>query len=552
MAVKFCAALSWMCLLSTVYCFDIAGVDESILFKIRWKEPLDSLENIPKEGFEFVRMMSADKEPYVCYVPKTLQVEGRDADVRNYVGPTPHELLEPLFSHKVCRYKLDSYWTYQLCHGRSLRQYHEDTIASKVAIMEFYLGKSDPETRKRDNEIYKSRLEEKLRAYTSKPPPKRVESDSDTGNVKINDMEHSINPPVTKVDGIDYPAFVLNMSFGTLCDINGQPRSTQVFYICDELSDHDVHSFEETSTCKYKVVVRTPLLCSHPMFRVGTTPENEISCHRAGDKLDVESVKETETRESSEENDGSEVIERNLNQPKRLQEQERENRDFRATSSAENEGIQYNSDFKNLVDAIERNLKIFFLQDEDDERSELPLDRDAEDLLRILSGDTCLTGGSGWWRYEFCYGKWVTQYHLEKNEKMQEILLGKWNEDKHRQWVSADPTRKVPPRPLYVKHFYSDGDMCAVTGKPRTVEVKLSCKAVPGHPDAVSISLQEPKACEYKLSVEGSIVCSLLTKVDEDGLPEQSSPASGPPAESSERDEKQAEQEKEDPPGSEA
>ncbi len=30
-------------------------------------------------------------------------------------------------------------------------------------------------------------------------------------------------------------------------------------------------------------------------------------------------------------------------------------------------------------------------------------------------GEHCLVGGSGWWKYEFCYGKKVDQFHIEEN-----------------------------------------------------------------------------------------------------------------------------------------
>ena len=32
----------------------------------------------------------------------------------------------------------------------------------------------------------------------------------------------------------------------------------------------------------------------------------------------------------------------------------------------------------------------------------------------FLLGQHCLYGGSGWWKYEFCYGQKVDQYHEEK------------------------------------------------------------------------------------------------------------------------------------------
>lgn len=69
----------------------------------------------------------------------------------------------------------------------------------------------------------------------------------------------------------------------------------------------------------------------------------------------------------------------------------------------------------------------------------------------------------------------------------------------------------------------------ASTTSHSTTSSSYSCKAVRGHPDAVSIFLREPKACEYKLTVESTLVCNLLTNVDEDGLPELLSPANHRP-----------------------
>lgn len=43
----------------------------------------------------------------------------------------------------------------------------------------------------------------------------------------------------------------------------------------------------------------------------------------------------------------------------------------------------------------------------------VPSEEDDREFLKgFLSGTNCLTGGSGWWRYELCYGKHVIQYHV--------------------------------------------------------------------------------------------------------------------------------------------
>ena len=39
-------------------------------------------------------------------------------------------------------------------------------------------------------------------------------------------------------------------------------------------------------------------------------------------------------------------------------------------------------------------------------------DVDRDFLANFLSGRECLPGGTGWWRYEICYGKHVIQFHV--------------------------------------------------------------------------------------------------------------------------------------------
>ena len=83
--------------------------------------------------------------------------------------------------------------------------------------------------------------------------------------------------------------------------------------------------------------------------------------------------------------------------------------------------------------------------------------------------------GSGWWKYEFCYGKKVDQFHEEKDGKKVVINLGNWDMREHIKWIEANPSKKPKSGkiPKQVSHFYSFGEACDVTQKPRTVEVKL-------------------------------------------------------------------------------
>ena len=63
------------------------------------------------------------------------------------------------------------------------------------------------------------------------------------------------------------PYLQLNMSDGTLCDLNSKPRQTKVLYICYIHGKHEIYSLKETSICEYEIIVLSPLLCDHPKYR---------------------------------------------------------------------------------------------------------------------------------------------------------------------------------------------------------------------------------------------------------------------------------------------
>jgi len=146
---------------------------------------------------------------------------------------------------------------------------------------------------------------------------------------------------------------------------------------------------------------------------------------------------------------------------------------------------------------------------------------DPQIVRDFLMGDHCLYGGTGWWKYEFCYGKTVKQYHEEKGERAQLINLGHFDKSKHIQWLKENPS-KVPKTAEFrkhVSHFYSDGDFCELSGKPRQIEVKLKCKPSQSI-SAVTLYLLEPKTCEYILGVESPLICDILNRADENGIME--------------------------------
>ena len=73
--------------------------------------------------------------------------------------------------------------------------------------------------------------------------------------------------PVLKVDGLELPYVSINMTDGTLCDLNGKPRKSRVMYICQPDGRGEIYLLKEVSTCEYDIIVLTSVLCSHPQFK---------------------------------------------------------------------------------------------------------------------------------------------------------------------------------------------------------------------------------------------------------------------------------------------
>uniref|UniRef100_A0AAZ3PKH3 Endoplasmic reticulum lectin n=1 Tax=Oncorhynchus tshawytscha TaxID=74940 RepID=A0AAZ3PKH3_ONCTS len=148
---------------------------------------------------------------------------------------------------------------------------------------------------------------------------------------------------------------------------------------------------------------------------------------------------------------------------------------------------------------------------------------DEQLIKEFLSGSYCLHGGVGWWKYEFCYGKHVHQYHEDKEQGKNMVVVGSWNTEEHLEWAQKNVARSYQlkndgvQKVKLVSHFYGHGDVCDMTGKPRQVIVKLKCKES-ASPHAVTVYMLEPQTCQYVLGVESPVICQILDTADEKGL----------------------------------
>lgn len=145
--------------------------------------------------------------------------------------------------------------------------------------------------------------------------------------------------------------------------------------------------------------------------------------------------------------------------------------------------------------------------------------KDTSQVEAFLQGKNCLTGGTGWWKYEFCYGRYVRQYHLDKDGETS-LILGFFDETAHKDWIKINSHKrpKAKGSRTQLTHFYQRGSLCDKTGKKRQTEVKLKCLENSASPSTVSLYLLEPQTCHYILGVESPLICDILNKANDDGL----------------------------------
>lgn len=457
---------------------------DEIPFKINWpgsEFTLPSTGALYKED-DFVIMTTAEKEKYKCILPSLSN--GDEDEDRDYSGPSPAVLLEPLFKQSSCSYRIESYWTYEVCHGKHVRQYHEEKETGQINVQEYFLGNM---ARKSDSSASEAEKEEDP-AEQKDEPGKEV--------------------PTKNVEGQLTPYYPVWMGNGTPCVLKqNTARSTSVLYVCHPEAKHEILSIAEVTTCEYEVVVLTPLLCSHPKYRFRSSPVNAIFCQALPgsplrplrlSQLDQEQQDLLRPPFSS-----AAAPEREVRKGEREEE---------AASPIREEA--FSSTHKPLVVGGQTQVTVG--------STHISRLTDEQLIREFLSGSYCLHGGVGWWKYEFCYGKHIHQFHEDKEQGRNIVVVGSWNAEEHLQWAQKNVARSYQlkddgvQKVKLVSHFYGHGDMCDLTGKPRQVIVKLKCKESES-PHAVTVYMLEPQTCQYILGVESPVICKILDTADEQG-----------------------------------
>jgi len=149
----------------------------------------------------------------------------------------PWELLAPM--REYCLYRPTGWWTYELCYGTHVKQFHDDAERKQPRV-EFLLG----------------------------VPPAAADG-------------VDVAPPHTEAtDAHGNRYYSERYLDGTVCDLTSEPRKTEIRFTCDATKAEHIAVLKETSTCQYLLVVQTPRLCTHPLYRPREGVALPIQCQQ--------------------------------------------------------------------------------------------------------------------------------------------------------------------------------------------------------------------------------------------------------------------------------
>lgn len=436
--------------------------DDSLNFDVVWGDHTKDY----KEGRHEIVMKTANDEEYICQLPEPSPFEGPD-----YVDVdiSARDVVGKLEKDKSCSYRVDSYWIYEVCHGKHVKQFHEERDSSDKTVLvkqAFFLGYIAEDS------------------YLDAEP-----------------TEYS-NMPTLNHAGALRPYYSVTFTGGTDCDlIEGVKRMTTVYYLCMPDFQTSVVSVKETSTCRYEVIIYTSKLCRNKLYRVKEDPVNHVYCLSSdGTKwrrpIGYEALNEQKVDTLFNVAPTTTPVGKLggfLSAPK-------------ATGSSEKSSSTHPKSVKNAASTEPKKSQLTF--------SEKNFIRD------FLTTETCVIGGVGWWKYDFCYQKSLKQIHQDKKGPRTEVLLGLWDETRHIEHVKEKGLKSKNPN--HTDLYYFMGDICDETGLPRQVKVRLRCSEVKSNLQALTMFLEEPSTCVYAFTAESPLFCKLLGDLDDYGIPKSS------------------------------
>ncbi|EGD77823.1 hypothetical protein PTSG_12809 [Salpingoeca rosetta] len=299
------------------------------------------------------------------------------------------------------------------------------------------------------------------------------------GRLPVSSDDAMSGPPATAsmvLEGEDRVYFSRVHGGGDACDLTGRPRETEVRFICSKgLGIPDgIVQVDETSTCKYMLVFASRALCASEEFVEKEEPEHPIVCSATAVLEEGQGVTIGDL-------EGEEVVQ------------------DRGGGGGGSDDTQHTRAKRGA-----------------------PVGGGSLHLAkRIMDGSLCLQGGGrGWWRFEYCPGKHVMQFHKHEDGTTDKIMLGVWDEREHRRrYRVQDPDAPTAKKPTakQLTQFFVGGDYCDAAKIDREVVVRMLCRRSL-NPDQIHMSLEEDPKCKYTLTLRARAVCDILEFADGEGV----------------------------------
>lgn len=142
----------------------------------------------------------------------------------------------------ACVRRNEGWWTYEVCIGRSVRQFHAAAGTAAPAV-DFSLGSFQGKSG--------------TVADTARGRSYAIGHVAGGSGPRVSFTSVSAGLP-------EAPALVQLYGDGTPCDETGRPRESEVRFVCQGDEALLLRSVKEVATCRYVVTVAAAAACSHP------------------------------------------------------------------------------------------------------------------------------------------------------------------------------------------------------------------------------------------------------------------------------------------------
>ena len=190
------------------------ALSDDVLFQINWPgKHAQDINKLAPPGVEYnsdntVVLTSSNNEKYQCSIPSLSDAEStlktEETSSRSII-----DLISPLLNSEKCIFLIDAYWTYELCHGKHIRQFHEERTKksdkSNVVVKKDKDGKLVMEMNDKKQELIKTT--EYFLGYFD-------------GKINDENLPKSLElVPKKNINGVKTRYLAINMTDGTSCDL---------------------------------------------------------------------------------------------------------------------------------------------------------------------------------------------------------------------------------------------------------------------------------------------------------------------------------------------